>query len=43
MQTTANPFIISFGVNNAQKTIGLLVYQNGSRVILKFEPTNNNL
>lgn len=43
MTKTANPFVISYGPNNAQKTVGLLVYQNGSRVILKYESSINGL
>lgn len=43
MQPTSNPFIVSFGQNNGQKTIALAAYQNGSRVLLKYEPNTLNL
>ncbi len=43
MEPTTDPIVISFGPDNLEKTIGLLVYMNGNRVILKYESTNNNL
>ena len=43
MEPTSDPIVISFGPDNLEKTIGLLVYMNGSRAILKYESTNNNL
>lgn len=42
MQPTSNPFVVSFGPNNGQKTIALAAYQNGSRVLLKYEPNTLN-
>lgn len=36
MQETTNPFFISFGNNNGQKSVGLLAYMNGGRTFLKY-------
>lgn len=40
---TSNPFLLSFGANNAQKTITLALYQTNTRILLKYEPTSQNL
>jgi hypothetical protein len=36
MQVTSNPFVISYGINNAEKSTALLTFVNGSRTILKY-------
>lgn len=43
MQSTSNPIVISYGPDNNQRTIGLLVFMNGSRALLKYEVANQNL
>ena len=38
---TSNPFVISYGKSNAEKSIGLLLFLNGNRAILNYQNTTN--